>query len=177
MRELRNPFTPIALKMKLGRAAWPAWPVGGTDSHKQKGGARPHSHFIPLSRISVLKKKKEMKTSKTQTPADSHTVSPYIKAAELVRERGQLRPIGDTPMPEEEIGILFNIVRRRNKVTLEDLALKSGHKVEELMAFEAGFLPRLRMCEMLPGLARNVGIDTEELLQEIRQKKTVTFNN
>ena len=134
----------------------------------KKGGDHSYPVVMRPANILLAKQKREMKTLNTKNPIDSHKVNLLIRAAEWIRDRGQIRPISDIPVPEEEIGILFNIIRRRKKVTLEKLANKSGFQMEELIAFEAGLLPRLRVCEMLPELAKRVGINYEDLLRQIQ---------
>jgi len=117
-----------------------------------------------------------MKTSHAKNSTGSQHVSLLIRAADWARERGQVRPVSDVPAPEEQIGILFNTIRRREKFTLDKLANKSGFEIEELVAFEAGLLPGLRMCEMLPVLAKSVGFSHEELLQQLQKNVTKLFN-
>jgi len=120
---------------------------------------------------------KEMKTVYSQNSStDLPDVNPLIRAADWVRAKGQIRPISDVPVPEEQIGILFNLIRRRKKFTLEQLARKSGYEIEELIAFEAGLLPRLRMCEIFPDLARNVGFADKKLLQKLQSNISKTLN-
>lgn len=95
---------------------------------------------------------------------DSHPANLLMRAANWVREGGQVHPISEDPTAEESLGILFNIVRRRKKISLEALSLVSGLTVEELIAFEAGMLPGLRIREILPDLTRGVGMDPSSLL-------------
>jgi hypothetical protein len=116
--------------------------------------------------------KEEMKTSNSGNNPDSQLVNQLIRTADWVRARGQVRPISDDPAPEEQVGILFNIIRRRKNLSLERLASLTGYKIEELIAFEAGLLKRLRICEMLPALAEIVGVNQENWLQEFRTDKT-----
>lgn len=114
--------------------------------------------------------RKENKTVyKPSSSMDLQSVNPLIRAADWVRRKGQIRPISDVPVPEEQIGILFNVIRRRRNLTLERLAKDTGYKMEELIAFEAGLLPRRRMMEMLPTIAKKVGFAYQELLQKLQQ--------
>ena len=111
--------------------------------------------------------KEEMKTSNSRNNPDSQLVNHLIRTAEWVRARGQIRPISEDPAPEEQVGILFNILRRRKRISLERLANETDYKIEEIIAFEAGLLKRVKMCEMLPVLAESVGIE-ENWLKEVR---------
>ncbi|MEW5938924.1 MAG: hypothetical protein AB1750_04625 [Chloroflexota bacterium] len=119
----------------------------------------------------VLDKYTYLKEKMTNLPIRNSTDSPranlLIRAAEWVREKGQVRPISEVPVLDEYIGILSNVIRRRKRMSLEILAKRSGYEIEELIAFEAGLLPRLRMCIMLPAIAKAAGLDHESLLQPI----------
>lgn len=131
----------------------------------RKGGD-PNWHVFefPAEKEMILKEKNISLPYKH--PTDSHRVNLLMRAAELVRERGQVRPISDVPVIEESVGIIYNQVRRRRNFSLERLASASGFAIEEIVAFEAGLLPRLRMCEMLPNLAREVGMDFARLFPQ-----------
>lgn len=142
--------------------------TGGSPEKRQRKGGDPTWHvFKSLSAIGKILKEKMIKLQSKNKPV-SHGVNLLIRAADWVREKGQVRPISEDPALEESIGILFNIIRRRKKVTLEKLANRSGFPIEELIAFEAGLLPRLRMCEMLTGIAAKAGIDFDDLAQQFR---------
>lgn len=137
---------------------------------QMEGGKSLYTMTAPHKKVFHFKE--EMKTSNRKNLPDSQPVNQLIRTADWVRARGQIRPISDDPAPEENVGILFNIIRRRKNLSLERLASLTGYKIEELIAFEAGLLKRLRMCEMLPALAETVGVNQENWLQEFRTIKT-----
>lgn len=172
----RSIFHPIFNTfVKSVQVAFLSRQTGGIPDSYMKGGDQPLQTVWRIS--SMFSRKKEMKSVHGQksTP-DLPNVNPLIRAADWVRARGQIRPLSDDPVPEEQIGILFNIVRRRKKLTVERLAERTGYKMEELIAFEAGLLPRRRVLEMLPDLARHVGFAYKELLQTLQQQINTTSN-
>lgn len=130
-----------------------------TSIQHMKGGESVHIMFT-LEKKNILCKE-EMKTSKSKNTPDSQLVNHLIRTAEWVRTRGRVRPISEDPALEEQVGILFNMIRRRKKISLERLANETDFKIEEIIAFEAGMMKRLRMCEMLPVLAESVGIKND----------------
>lgn len=147
---------------------------GNPDSYRKGGDPALQTVWRITSMLSL---EKEMKSVYKQKPfLDLQNVNPLIRAADWVRTKGQIRPISDDPVPEEQIGILFNIVRRRKNLTVERLAEITGYRMEELIAFEAGMLPRRRMLEMLSDLARHVGFAYKELLQTLQQQNKNNFN-
>lgn len=148
---------------------------GSPEKHQLKGGEPAWRVFNPFIAIGKIVKEKMTKLQHKNSP-DSHGVNLLIRTAGWVREKGQVRPISEDPVLEESIGILFNILRRRKKVTLENLAKTSGLEIEELIAFEAGLLPRLRVCEILPDLTGSVGVACEELLHKAKQNPHTFFN-
>jgi hypothetical protein len=168
MRPLNNINLALLSIVQISLGAVLTWLMRGMYISYKKGGNHSYSLLMRPANFLLVKSKKEMKTSYIKKPMDSRKVNLLISAAEWIRDRGQVRPISDIPVLEEEIGILFNIIRRRKKITLEKLATKSGFQMEELIAFEAGLLPRLRMCEMLPVLAKRVGFAYEDLLRQIQ---------
>src|SRR5262245_23888685 len=110
MRETRILHAHNKAIVKAGWAAPGAWPARrGSGYSRKKGGDRARQLFkYP---VHVMNKPiKEMKTLKTTNPTDSHSVNRLIRAAKWIREKGQIRPLSDTPELEEEIGILFNVV-------------------------------------------------------------------
>src|SRR5690606_10148526 len=103
----------------------------------EKGGDYAYSLFMRLIHtvnILLAKLKKEMNIRYFKKSIDSQKVDLLIRAAAWIRLRGQIRPISDIPAPEEEIGILFNVMRRRKKLSLEKLANQTGIPMEELIA-------------------------------------------
>lgn len=149
--------------------------TGGSPEKQQlKGGEPAWRVFNPFIVIGKIIKEKMTKPQHKNSPK-SHGVNLLIRTAGWVREKGQVRPISEDPVLEESIGILFNILRRQKKITLENLAKMSGLEIEELIAFEAGLLPRLRVCEILPDLTRSIGIAYEELLHKAKQNPHTFF--
>lgn len=147
-----------------------AWPNAGLIPPAHKGGD-PNWHVFECSSDKKVILKEENISLSDRNPTDSQRVNLLMRAADLVRERGEVRPISDVPVIEESIGILFNQVRRRRKISLERMEQSTGFAVEEIIAFEAGLLPRLRMCEMLPNLAREVGVDFESFFPKHRSQQ------
>lgn len=154
----------------MGQGNTPAWPKDKVTCQYYGGGEPLHVMRSPKEKKITFKE--EMKTSTHRNSPDSQPVDQLIRTADWVRARGQIRPVSEDPVLEEQIGILFNILRRRKNITLERLANQTGYRIEELIAFEAGLLKRLRMCEMLPVLAEIVGVKQEEWPHEIRSGKT-----
>lgn len=92
-------------------------------------------------------------------------------AAQMVRRKGvvDLQPTGELK-PHEILGLAIGIVRRRKKITLNELANKTGFSIEELLAFEAGLLPGRELIKYLPAILREVKISRKSikpLLQKI----------
>ena len=167
MRASRRLNMVLVSLMQFGRDTILTRPRGELIISSRKGGDWWPRNFKRL--VGNIQLKKEMNTLPTNNSTDSQTVNLLIRTADWVGIRGQVRPVSEVPVPEEEIGILFNIIRRRRKITLENLASTSSFHVEELIAFEAGLLPRLRTCEMFPELAKRVGFVPEDLLQQIQK--------
>jgi hypothetical protein len=148
---------------------------GGIPYSDAEGGYQSLQTFWRSANVFLERKEKKV-VYRQNLPMDLQDVNPLIRAADWVREKGQIRPISDVPEPEERIGILFNIMRRRRNLTLERLAKNTGYRMEELIAFEAGLLPRRRMLEMLPSLARKVGFAYNELLHKLQQNTNTASN-
>lgn len=113
---------------------------------------------------STIITKKEMVRLTMQTP-NSTKVKHLIRAAAWIRQRGEVREISEDPVPEETIGILLNILRRDKNISLEDLQNRSGIPVEELIAFEAGMMPRKKIIKILPDLIRALGISSKKSIR------------
>lgn len=175
MRAIHNINLVKYSSIESTRKAFVVRAEGGPGTCRHKGGGPRWSVFKLLSTINNYFKEK-MTTLQIKHKPDSHRVNLLVRAAGWVREKGQVRPISEDPVLEESIGILFNIVRRRRKVTLENLEILSGFAMEELVAFEAGLLPRLRMCKMLPNLAKIMGITNEELFKVSNQNTNRFFD-
>jgi hypothetical protein len=160
-------FLPKSLVETPGRVAYSSWPEKDPIPFICKGGD-PNWHVFefPVEKEMILKEKNISLLD--MYPTDSQQVNLLMRAADLVRERGQVRPLSDVPVIEEAVGIFYNQVRRRRKISLERLARDTGFAIEEIIAFETGLLPRLRMCEMLPNLAREVGVDFARLFPKFR---------
>jgi len=156
--------------VKMGQDNPLAWPKDEINKQYYRGGEPPRVMKSPNTKNITFKE--EMKTSNSRNVPDSQNVNLIIRTAAWVRARGQMRPISEDPVIEEQVGILFNIIRRRKNITLEKLANQTGYKTEELIAFEAGLLKRLRMCEMLPKLTEIVGVNQEKWLHAIKPNKT-----
>lgn len=156
--------------VKMGQGNTIAWPNDKATRRYFRGGGPLHVTRSPMDKNITFKE--EMKTSNRRNSPDSHSVNQLIRTADWVRARGQIHPVSEDPVLEEQIGILFNVLRRRKNMTLERLANQTGYRIEELIAFEAGLLKRLRMCEMLPVLAEIVGVKQEEWPHKIRSAKT-----
>jgi hypothetical protein len=144
-----------------------------------RGPAREGGEPLPLShpvKETFLERKEKSHACTPDLVMDSQNVSPLIRTADWVLARGQIRPISDVPTPEEQVGILFNVIRRRRHLTLERLARKTGYELEELLAFEAGLLPRRRVLEMLPELSRQTKFAYRELLHVLQPNTGNTPN-
>ena len=89
-----------------------------------------------------------------------------IRTAQFVHARGEVRPLSDDPVIEECVGILINRMRRRKKISIEEMSDSMGFSEEELIALEGGFLPRKRIAQMLPLVLSRMGIDMNELLNQ-----------
>jgi hypothetical protein len=120
--------------------------------------------------------KEELSINVQEPTKELPVVNRLIRTADWVCLRGQIRPISAVPAPEEQIGILINILRRRRRLAVEQLAIRCGYEVEELIAFEAGLVSRRRVLEMLPNLARNVGFADQDLLQILQPRNSKTLN-
>lgn len=162
-------FHPSSMVKTPGLLIISAWPGADLIPLVHKGGD-PNWHVFefPADKEVILKEKNI--SLPDRNPSDSHQVNLLIRAADLVRERGEVRPISDVPVIEESVGIIYNQVRRRRKISLERIARATGFAVEEIVAFEAGLLPRPHMCEMLPNLAREVGVEFESLFPNYRSQ-------
>ena len=147
---------------------------GNPHSSKEGGDESPLSLLRSLREL--LFDKEELAINVQEPTKESQVVNRLIRTADWVRVRGQIRPISAVPAPEEQIGILINILRRSQDCSVEQLAVRCGYEVEELIAFEAGLLPRRRVLEMLPNLARNVGFADKDLLQILHTKNSKTPN-
>lgn len=94
------------------------------------------------------------------------------KAAQIVRQKGALDlQLTAEPKPHEILGLTIGMVRRRRQITLNELANKTGFSVEELLAFEAGWLPAKELIKYLPAILREVKIPRNSiqlLLQKLR---------
>lgn len=151
-----------------------AWPGGDPKFSLQKGGDAVWHVFKIL--FTGMFPKEKMISLLIKNTTDSRRANRLIRAADWVRERGQVHPISEDPTTEESIGILFNIIRRRKKISLEKLAYRSGFAIEELIAFEAGLLPRFRMCKMLPEIAKEIKIDHTALLRQLQSYTPPRFS-
>lgn len=133
---------------------------------QQKGGDGQWYVFEPVFLSGEPHKKENLK--KTQLAQDnSPHVNTLIRAAALVHARGEIRPVGEVPLVQEEIGILLNWMRRRKRLSLENLSKNTGISVEEIFALEAGSLPTVRICQLIEQIASEVGIDAENFLKQI----------
>lgn len=160
--------------VKTGQDNPLAWPKDEINKQYWRGGESSCVMKSPNNKNITIKE--EMKTSNSKNVPDSQNVNLIIRTAAWVRARGQMRPISEDPVIEEQVGILFNIIRRRKNITLEKLANQTDYKIEELIAFEAGLLKRLRMCEMLPKLTKIVGVNQEKWLRAINPDITQLHN-
>lgn len=162
-------FRSNARNRALGSLAINALPGSGLYPLTRKGGDANWHVFECSDDKEVILQEENISLSNTN-PTDSQRVNLLMRAADLVRERGEVRPLSDVPAIEESIGIIYNQVRRRRKISLDRIARATGFTVEEIIAFEAGLLPRMRMCEMLPNLSREVGVDIESLFLKNRSQ-------
>lgn len=81
---------------------------------------------------------------------EQHKIITLIGAARLASQRGCYHQPGPNPTPIEQMGIRVNILRRQKQKTLTFVSEKTGYRLDELVAFEAGVLTETRMLEMLP---------------------------
>ena len=106
----------------------------------------------------------QMEAAKILRPAKnpaSQKVTYLIRAAALAQIEGEVRQIDADPTDEEKLGIAINKVRRKKKITLEFLSKNTGYGIEEIIAFEAGLLPNIKVCKMLPDVLHAIGVDLE----------------
>jgi hypothetical protein len=76
------------------------------------------------------------------------------------------------PTPEEMLGLTVGILRRRNNISRLNFARSIGCSVEELVALEAGLMPKNTMQKYLPAIAQEIGIDPTSLQPQKRRMKT-----
>ena len=87
------------------------------------------------------------------------------------KNRDETPRSGSEPTPEEMLGLTIGILRRRQNISRPNLAQSIGCSVEELLALEAGLLPKNRMLKYLPVIAHEIGIDLTSLQPQRRQMK------
>lgn len=149
-------------------------PMAGSKQSPKNSSDKGGDPAWPIFRF-LFSKNMYFKEKMTSPPNSNVICSPMVnqlmRAADWVREKGQVRPLSEDPALEESLGILFNVIRRSKKISLERLADRSGFEVGELIAFETGLLSRHRMCEILPKIAEAVGIEAEDFLQQIQTDK------
>lgn len=94
------------------------------------------------------------------------------KTAQIIRHKAELDlQLNAEPKPHELLGLTIGMLRRRKRISLNELVDKTGFNIEELLAFEAGLLPVKEIIKYLPAILREVKIprkSIQPLLQKIR---------
>lgn len=139
-----------------------------TCHRKLKGGDRP-CYVFERDLIPPRTDTEDDKIYQENTSNSRH-VNELIRAAAMVRERGQILPLGEDPQAQEELGIMLNIIRRRKKISIETVARKTEIAIEELIACEAGALSHVRTCQVVQQVAKAVGIEAQSLLNQIHSR-------
>jgi len=146
-----------------GRVSQAARPEGSFSPPQKKG------EIIYIGQSNNPYKKKEMEAIKTPYRLNSGSLSAdhLIRAATLVRTRGEMCQLDADPTVEETIGILVNKMRRKKKIPLDQFSTNIGFSIEEIIAFEAGLLPKDKLCKMLPVILSTLGINMGQIKKAI----------
>ena len=112
------------------------------------------------------------KTGVADSPGKEHPAQKLIRAAEMSGKKGaQTRQIGEVPTPAEQLGLALGVLRRRKKISVDELANRAGCSPEALIALEAGLLPVDVTGKVLPGVVKAMGIDTRRLSGRLPLRK------
>ena len=72
----------------------------------------------------------------------------------------------------ENLGLTIRMIRKKNNLYFQNLAVRSGCLPEIIIALEMGILPIKEISLYLPSVFRGLGLDQnfiEELLQSFRE--------
>jgi len=94
------------------------------------------------------------------------------RAAQMFCQNGvEVSPIDAEPTPEEMLGLTIGILRRHKHISHEKFARSIGCSVEELLALEAGLLPKKVILKYLPAIAHATGVNLGSLQPLARRIK------
>ena len=121
--------------------------------------------------VVLLNEKGEKSTSFMDKNRD---VVVLIRAAKRARQGGIVRPSSPDPTPAERLGILMNVLRRRENRDLDWVSERTGCALDELVAFEAGLLDHPHMLEVFFAIAIALRVNTVEDLPVLSQFPSVS---
>ncbi len=74
----------------------------------------------------------------------------------------------------EDLGLIIGIIRRQKDFSIDELAARITIPPETLLALEAGILPCLQVCEILPSVLVGMDISLKKIAREIQEENTST---
>lgn len=99
------------------------------------------------------------------------TINIIIRAANLADAPKELL-FSEEPTIMENLGLTIRMIRNKNNLDFQNLAVRSGCLPEIIIALEMGILPIKEISLYLPSVFRGLGLDhnfIEELLQSFRE--------
>jgi hypothetical protein len=99
------------------------------------------------------------------------TINIIIRAANLADTPKEIL-FSEEPTIMEDLGLTIRMIRKKNNLDFQNLAVRSGCLPEIIIALEMGILPIKEISLYLPGIFRGLGLDQnfiEKLLQSFTE--------